>query len=60
MSQNIMKMTADNSTHAPVPHSKHQAELQENLFPPTGERVAEYYDWLYQNSIRKCEDDLEH
>ena len=32
----------------------------ENLFFPTAERVGGNYDLLYQNSIRKCEDDWEH
>ena len=40
-------------THAPVPHSKLQAEVFENLFPPKGERGGENYDLLYQSSIRK-------
>ena len=40
-------------THGPVPHSKLQAELFENLFPPTAERGGENYGLLYQNSIRK-------
>ena len=30
----------------------------ENLFPPTAERGGEKYDLLYQNSVRKYEDDL--
>ena len=47
-------------THAPVPHSKLQAEFFENLFPPTAERSGENYDLVYQNSVRKYEDDLEH
>ena len=46
-------------THAPVPHSKLQAEFFENLFCPS-KKGGENYDLLYQNSIRKCEDDLEH
>ena len=44
-------------THAPVSHSKIQADIFENLFPPTTERVAEKYDSLCQNLIRKYEDD---
>ena len=34
----------------------------ENLFPPTAEKGGGngYYDLLYQNSVRKYEDDLEH
>ena len=47
-------------THALVLHSKRQAKFFENLFPPTAERSGENYDLLYQNSIRKYEDDLEH
>ena len=47
-------------THAPVPQWKLQAEYFENLFPPTVERGRENYDLLYQNSIRKYEDNLEH
>ena len=47
-------------THVPVLHSELQAEFFENLFPPTAERGGENYDLLYQNSIRKYEDDLEH
>ena len=31
-----------------------------NLFPPTAAKVGENFNLLYQNSIRKCEDDLEH
>ena len=45
-------------THSPVPLSKLQAEFFENQFPPTAERGGENYDLLYQNSIRKYEDDL--
>ena len=47
-------------THALVPHSKLQARFFENLFPPTAERGGENHDLIYQNSIRKYEDDLEH
>ena len=47
-------------THAPVPHSKLQAEFLEILFPPRAERSGENYDLLYQNSIKKYEDELEH
>ena len=32
----------------------------ENLFPPTPERGRGNYDLLYQNPIRKYEDDLGH
>ena len=48
-------------THAPVAHSKLLVEFFENLFPPKTERVGgESYDLLYQNEIRKYEDNLEH
>ena len=47
-------------THSFVPHPKLQAEFFENLFPQTAERGGENYDLLYQSSIRKYEDDLEH
>ena len=47
-------------THALVPHSKLEAEFFENLFPSTADRGGENYDLLYQNSIRKYENDLEH
>ena len=40
-------------THSPKQHSL------ENLFPPTADRGGENYDLLYQNSIRKYEDDSE-
>ena len=40
--------------HAPVPHSKLQISL------PQDERSGKNYDLLYQNSIRKSEDELEH
>ena len=32
----------------------------ENVFLPTAERGGKDYDMLYQNSLRKYEDDLEH
>ena len=41
-------------THSPRHHSF------ENLFPSTAERGGGNYDLLYQNSVRKDEDDLEH
>ena len=46
-------------THAPVPNQKPQAEHFEKLFLPTAERHWQNYDLLYQNSIKKYEDDLE-
>ena len=33
-------------THAPVPHSKLQAEFFANVFPPTEERGGENYNLL--------------
>ena len=47
-------------THAPFLNSKLQVELFEKMFPPTAESGGEKYDLLYQNSIRKYQDDLEH
>ena len=41
-------------THSPRQHSF------ENLFPPTAKKGEGNYDLLYQNSVRKYEDDLEH
>ena len=41
-------------THPPRQH------FFENLFRPTAERGGGNYDLLYQSSIRKYEDDLEH
>ena len=42
-----------------ITHSPRQNSF-ENLFPPTAERGGGNYDLLYQNSVRKYEDDLEH
>ena len=42
-----------------VTYSRKQHSF-ENLFPPTAERGGRNYDLLYQNSVRKYEDDLEH
>ena len=47
-------------THAPIPHLKLQVDFFENLFPHKTDRVGGSYDLLYQNSIIKYEDDLEH
>ena len=41
-------------THSPRQHSF------ENLFSPTVERGGGNYDLLYQNSVRRYKDDLEH
>ena len=53
-------LNLDIFTHALVPHSKLLAECFENLFPQTAEKGGESYDLLYQISIRKYGDDLEH
>ena len=41
-------------THSPRQHSF------ENLFPPIAERGGGNYDLLYQNPVRKYQDDLEY
>ena len=41
-------------THSPRQH------CFKNLSPPAAERGGGNYDLLYQNSVRKYEDDLEH
>ena len=41
-----------------TPSTRHHSF--ENLFPSTAERSGGNYDLLYQNSVRKHEDDLEH
>ena len=41
-------------THSPRQNSS------ENLLPPAAERGRRNYDLLYQNSVRKYGDDLEH
>ena len=46
-------------THALVTNSKLQVEVFENLFPQRRERGGRY-DLLYQNSVRKYEDDQEY
>ena len=38
----------------------HRQHSFENLFPPIAERGGGDYDLLYQKSVRKYEDDLEH
>ena len=52
-------------THAPVPISKFLVEFFENFFPlplpsPQDGKGGGSYDWLYQNSVKKYEDDLKH
>ena len=42
------------NTHSPRQHSF------KNLFPITAEKCRENFDLLYQNSVRKYEDDLDH
>ena len=46
-------------THAAVPHSKLQTGFFKIMFPQD-KRGEENYDLIYENSIRKYEDDLEH
>ena len=46
-------------THGPVPQWKLQEEVFVNLFPSTAQRGGENYNLLYQDSVRKYEDDLE-
>ena len=48
------------SRHSSVLHSKLHAEFFENLFPATAESGGENYDLLYQNSIKKYVNGLEH
>ena len=50
------------SSHPRQKEITHSTRLHsfENLFPPTAERDRGNYDLLYQNSVRKYEDDLEH
>ena len=45
------------SSPPPPPTRQHSFE---NLFSPTAEIDGGNYDLLYQNSVRKSEDDLEH
>ena len=47
-------------THAPVPHLKLRVEFFENLLPHLDGSGGGSYDLLYQNSIKKYDDDLEH
>ena len=44
-------------THAPLLRSKLQVEF---FVSPKTEGVGGSYNMLYQNSIRRCEDGLEH
>ena len=45
--------------HKEVTHSPRQHSF-ENLFPLTADSSGGNYDLLYQNSVRKYEDGLEH
>ena len=45
--------------HEEITHSPRQHSF-ENQFPPTAESGGGNYNLLYQNSVRKYEDDLEH
>ena len=45
--------------HGEIIHSPRQHYFK-NLFPLTAERSGGNYDLLYENSVKKYEDDLEH
>ena len=45
-------------THAPVLHSKHQAEVFENPFSPTAKRGGENYGKILRKPWYVYEDDL--
>ena len=53
------KLLSSQSRQKEITHSPRQHSF-ENLFPSTAERGGRNYDLLFQNSIRKYEDDLEH
>ena len=53
------RFLSSHSRHMEITHSSRQ-HLFGNPFPPTAERCGGNYDWFYQNSVRKYEDDLEH
>ena len=60
----ILKNTLNlgNFTHAPVPHSKFQAEYLKICFPAAKrveKTLSDLIDLLYQNSVIKYDDDLE-
>ena len=42
-----------------ITHS-HRQRFFRNLFPSAAEKSGENYGFLYQNSVKKYEDDLEH
>ena len=44
----------------PFPTQNSSQNSLKICFPPTAEMGGENFDLLYQNSIRKYEDDLEH
>ena len=54
------KFLSSHSRQKEIAHSPRQHFFFENLFPPTPERGRGNYDLLYQNPIRKYEDDLGH
>ena len=53
------KFLSSRRRHKEITHYSRQHSF-ENLFPPTVERSGGNYDLLYQNSVKKYEDDLEH
>ena len=55
----VSKFLVSHPRQKEITHSSRQ-HFFENLFPPTAVRGGENYDLLYQNSIRKYEDDLGH
>ena len=55
--ENALTLCIEN--HAPVPDSKLQVDLFENLFPQD-ESCGESFDLLYQSSFRKNEDGLDY
>ena len=68
--QDIFTNATPHSKHAPkllpsrprqkkITHSLRQHSF-ENLFQPAAERSGGNYDLIYQNSVRRYEDDLEH
>ena len=47
-------------TDALVADSNLEAKFYENLFPSTKETEEESHHFLYQNSVKKYKDDMEH
>ena len=55
----VLKFLSSRLRQKEITHSPRQHYF-ENLFSPRVERNGRNYDLLYQNSVRKYEDDLEH